>query len=431
MKRSAGILFLAIWLAGVSWYWRENVPLVPTKSVALPVDRNLATLSPTGELIVSSSRSLDRRERRMGPFEFWSFPELKKVREAFFSTDEIVQSPDYRTGDILIRRDGKLMLCNLYSEAVLTTLPDMAEVRAFSAIHDRQAILLQSDRDLFLYEFNKSEPAWKAADVRLRGRVAGDILIAKQLSYSNPRIPTTVGTTAIVVASGEFDHRFDQLGPAARIDLSPDGRWALVHPQRGQPLLCDAATGRPVWTIPDVRVDWWFSESGDLIYGHSGHDARLIRRSSSDGTLLSPLEGQAFRQHQRQVTGDGRFAHVDANNTPPGAVQQWYNQATYLPNSWRDPLYNLLNRQRSKVIDQQMEWLIGYFPDHVRPVVLKNNLGFATYTPGRMTYYALPPLRDWSWLGRWALLPPAILILMARAWPWIRRRRQMDSLSPT
>src|SRR5688572_10750514 len=126
MKRFAGILILAIWLAGVTWYWWEFVSLAPSATVRTKASVSLGTTS-ADELMLAHMRYADssnKRVERCGPIEFWSFPECRKTHEFLDGDDVIVSSPFRQDGDVLIRRNGRLVLVNPYAGQTIADLPD-------------------------------------------------------------------------------------------------------------------------------------------------------------------------------------------------------------------------------------------------------------------------------------------------------------------
>ncbi len=84
MKIARRIAILAAWFASVFWYWRENVPLVPTRVIEVPVNRVMASPTPAGEIPLIPIEGNSSKSRRQGPVELWSIPEARIVRELFF-----------------------------------------------------------------------------------------------------------------------------------------------------------------------------------------------------------------------------------------------------------------------------------------------------------------------------------------------------------
>jgi hypothetical protein len=429
----------ALWIGAVTWYWWENVPLVPTRSVNVPVDRLAGMLTPAGELVVIRTRRTGGNITKHGPLEFWSFPEVRKARESLSADDEIVWGPNYLSGEALIRRNGALQLVNAYSGEHLTTLPDLSGVKEFRMVPGRRQVLVQENRDIHLFEFGQLEPRWTVKDFRLRSNVVGGILIAmsysNQMSNSNQLAPLwkAVGAKAVNVETGQIDLRFDHAGPSREIQLSTDGRWAVVRSMDQKRIwgdkrsVYDATTGTLLWTTPlKPTIDYcWFPSGGEDLCAlqTTPHEpGNYLRWRAADGVPLPPPTKAEQREFNRQVTPNGQYAYVDANSSPPRMISSWLNRPTLLPAAWRDRLWSLLHRQRRKVIDHRSERLIGYLPDYERAFVLKENLGFATFiSGGRISYYALPPQHNWLWLAVWTLVPPATLWFLSQVWQ--RRRR--------
>jgi hypothetical protein len=441
MKRFTGILIFALWLAGVSWYWRGFVSLAPAATVRTESSVWLGTTS-ANELMLARMRYADAtntRVERSGPIEFWSLPGCQKTHELLTSEDAIIAGPLPRNGDILIRRKGRLVLLNAYSGQTVASFPDVPEAREFARIPDKPEVLIADRTDAHLFEFGQETPRWTAPVTWLRGQPAGGFV---SVSWRSAKSPTAskAKATLLNLDTGEPDHRFDHLGRIFNIVLSPNGKWAIVQINRDKMtpfriVLCDVNTGQVLWTLPGTTgVDEpAFSADGQEVHATvlSPDRKRIIQRwQSQDGSPRPDLKpGEASPLNRDPTNGQYGYWYSGGRNADT-ALKRTLDQMNNYFGSKGIRLYLDLGSPRVYVRDLRTQEILGPLPAESQFTYLPGRKGLISFHYPYLRYYSLPPHRDYWWLAGWAVLPPLSLVALTKCWKRWRLRRTTRHLFP-
>jgi len=435
MKWIAVALLTIVWMAAVTWYWLENVPLMPTKSVKVADGHFIHARGVPSEIAVVPFRQTSAANSPFhwhGPIDIWSFPEGRKSREFLTSDDNVLIRPPYATTEILVQRNGRLEIWDVFRQKLVTPLPDTGEVRRFRTIPDRRQVLVQYRQELSLYDFHSDRPVWTTAAAVLSDSGVGDIFIARTIAPAGPRPLPKVGVKAFRIADGQPDSRFDSIGPNREIQLSVDGRWAAARSHDDRWTICEQSSGRVIWKAPTrPSFDYCqFSEDGEEFFGHenvSKGPARMLRWRSSDGVPLPDMTDAEQQTQAGHVTADGRYALISSVSSPASMVTRSLSRPWVLLDSWRGRLLGLLHRVRYKVVDRSSQRPVGALPEDARPIVLGDVPGFLMVAPGRIDYFGVPLRHNSWWLAKYAFGPPVLLMMLLRLGRRTRRGRTPDS----
>jgi hypothetical protein len=435
MKRFAGILIFAAWLAGVTWYWREFVSLAPTATVRTEASVWLGMTS-ANELMLARMRYADAtntRVERCGPIEFWSLPECRKTHELLGAEDVIISGPLLRTGDVLIRRKGRLVLLNAYTGQTVASFPDVPEAREFARVLDKPEVLIGDGKTVQLFELGRETPRWAAPVTWIRGRPSGGFVSVSGRSSTSPTAGKTKATL-LNVDTGEFDHRFDHLGKVVNTVLSLDAKWAIIHinPDKTTPfrtVVCDVTTGRILWTLPQRSGvnEPVFSADGREVHATAlSPDRRPViqRWQSQDGSPLPDLKpGGSSPLNRDPTNGQYGYWYFGGRNS-----DTWLKRSVDRMNNYFGSkgigFYLDLGAPRAYVRDLKTQEILGPLPAESEFTYLPGRQGLISFQHPYLRYYSLPPHRDYFWLAAWALTPPALVIAFTRFARHIAQRRR-------
>jgi hypothetical protein len=435
MRRFAGILIFAVWLAAVTWFWWQNVPLVPTKSVQIPSDAYVSPIpSPAGELVIMPWGVRANTTIRLGPVQFWKFPEGQIVRSLLTEKDEIIAGSSFTT-PTLIRRNGQLEVIDPKTGQSITKLPDRPNANNYRYLAERRQVLIQNGNDLELFDFDAAEPRWIAKGTMIfLGLVTPDLILA-HLPDPKGRAGTFDGVGFVSIETGLPDPRFTRMGKAWNIHTSRDGRLAMVYFPNAQRSMYDVETGRHLWTMPLMLPSYRYSFSPDgseyIAYLGTRTEPRdPIRWRTSDGQELPKLSGEEMRKVLIPKSTNRYFVKSERLDTYR-TVKEWIASINRFLSRTGTMISVRLPTTRYSIVDTTSGRAIGVLPDNLDAITLPSDLGFVVPTNGILHYFSMPPDRDYWWLAGWALLPPLSLVAIIKGrkqWRLQRARRCVDQV---
>jgi hypothetical protein len=432
VRRLRFVLITALWIGAVTWYWNTSVPLAPTRSVPAPPGQRFYGISPANEVIVCATQmttTIPPRYIGCGPLEFWKFPEGVKTRTLFAADDEIVCGPRGKTRDFLLRRDGALCIVDSETGRQIATLPDIPDAYECRVLGNYERVLIAGKRDIHFYDIRSESLIWTANELYIApgARIGDDFFIA------GGRVPGKSGfktnDMAISLATGQPEPRFDHLGKATGIELSPDRQLALVRTSAAV-TICDAATGSVRWTAPEspARANFKFNRDGSEIHiTHftPGSLATHSRCRTVDGQPLpDPTHAELLRS-TGQVTQDGKYALLHVSRSYGAQISRLIDQLNLFFSRWNVRAHFRSNTPQTRLIETETERVLGFFRGGGGPITLflRENAGVVSIADGQIHFYTLPPSRNWVWLVLWSLCPLAVVLLVPRFWKTLRARR--------
>ena len=428
MRRLATLLLIAGWITSVTWYWREHVPLVQTKSVPFSARSGNRMLAANGELVVRPYLSPPGQilAPQYGPVEFWTFPDCRKSRKLFTAADQIVSGPSYWTETVLIRRQNQLLIASTETGEPLATLPNLPNARSFHYLRDRNRCLLLDDQDLHLIDLKNSSTLWTVKKCQFLQSV-GDDFVVVQRQHTDQQGRSAARFFMLDLETGELDKRFEEFAGALTFYLPPGRRLALVGTDRHGQSVVDMATGRIVWTVPRASGPQGFSFSPDGTELHvrrpqADGTRTFARWRSADGQPLPELSDWEKRVQTSIATPDGRYAITPESSQANAVVRRVIDWARNLASRGGWVLQISLTDRRFAVFERESARKIGYLPDRSEPMTLRNSLGLICFKDGMLHYYALPPRPNYGWLAAWTLGPLALFVVTRAAWRKVQQR---------
>jgi uncharacterized protein YlzI (FlbEa/FlbD family) len=378
-----------------------------------------------------------------GPLEFWAFPECRKVRELFDRDDEIIHSSLRSSGEVLIRRNGRLLVVNSESAETIGELPDVPGARRFAMAPGKKQVVIEDGRDVHLYEFGEHAPRWTAPMLWLRDpeddTVAAGLVTVSKRNPTNPG--SGLGSGVLRLDTGELDSRFDHLGRLGRICLAPNGRFAIVTVmgsitmrKPGSAFVCDLETGQVLWTLSGL-AGWnqpIFEAEGDEVLGFEMSPDKQIQAArwrSRDGGPLPAGRSRSLWQ-LRQQSSDGRFTLRAAVIGSNSLVDRLINNFNQVASKYRTGYFISPLRQVPALMETETGQVIGPLPDHstgVTHMFLPDRSALVSAGPGAVYYYELPPHRDSWWLAGWGIVPPLALMGFVKAVKSVTQHRRSQS----
>jgi len=421
MPLSPRLLFLIgiTWLSGLCWYWAHERVLKPSVSIQLPTSSRLLGVTSAGEAVTEHTNGEDAAGLS-APLEFWSLRTGRPPRRLLQAGDTLIPPLDFSSGLVCVKRDGRFLAIDLNTGETLDELP--VETRAAvcdAALESR--ILYSTDAGLRLRDPRDRRDVWSNADfASWRGIGSGYIVVreARHPGFGSP-------AGAVRIADGQTDSRFNHLQPLTRVSLGPGDHVALVSTLGGQHV-CDAPTGRLLWTLPGSVTQPQFSASGEhLTSVWTDSDGRFheARWQADSGVVVSPPPTRQSGAAMRSWSPDARYSVDSFAISKPwlaiGSLSGW--QATV-------GLTSLSLRwvgmdAGTEIRDHSTGRSLGRISHRLQPVVvLPDGSGAVTAWEDRIDFYAFPPRRNDAWLALWSLAPIPILWILSRV-PLQRRRR--------
>jgi hypothetical protein len=427
------LILSVLWLAAVGWYWREYVPLLPTRSAKLQYESFWAGWTSEGHVVVSGGE-LDLNgvyvKKYSGPISFWRVPDLEKISGRLGVGDEIETHHMYAgEGLVVVGMDSQVQrrIVDVNTGVTLEDVPGEVQKIAIGPGPDPKVIYVCAD-SITLRDPRLSTDLWTVTGVSAQNAEIhhGLVLLYRPKSVPSgpgPSLSAASGIWLLKMGTGEFETRFDAARPFESLAISEDGRWALVY-SRGRTHVFDARTARSLWTLPAQIMHWpqfdtkrgelclhWATPAGEL------HESRW---RCSDGTPLTPPPTH-FAWAHRTIDAAGRYA-IDTT-TPRGHLEEFIRSCV-------NPILRAIGSKRQLPEERTIRVLRDVLTnDVIGPLPADRFVGFV---PGRtaavaiggnrIDVYEFPASRDWGWLAWWGLTPVAIAF-GARIVRLVRRRR--------
>ncbi len=421
----------AVWIASVVWHWHGNVPLAATKIARLTPAAMASVLTPGGELLLLQRRWQNGPGSpvvRCGPIEYWTFPECRKVREFLTAADVIIDGPAPRTWEMLVRRNGRLLLVDAEVGQVLMPLPDIPDACRFALSPGRKEILIADNKDTVCIDLRSAATRWRIEDCSFEREATSELFLAiprSQFQSGSFRADRRVHR----LATGEPDPRFDHLGAISSLTLSANGELAIVNarpapPGGGSPAtvnrfggqprvttVCRVSTGESLWTVPATTFPA-FSADDQEVHSHRVGKDRLLypsRWRAVDGDRLPDFEpGDPSPLIQQSADGQFAFLHQQLEETP---FKKLVIRAAHELGRHGVRIALAVTPPRTFLRETATGRNLGPLPMHASHQFLTRSNGLVSIDHQFLRYYALPPRRDYGWLARWALLPPLGIVL--------------------
>lgn len=417
-----------VWLAAVSGFWREFVPLSPTVTVNVGSDRHPLGFLETGELVLARKGSSIVRQGApalSGPLEFWQFPEGQKSREALEAGDGF-QSWMPHTGEFVFLRDGTWIAVDLKTQTLLGGLPATGRIEWYWPVANGRRLLYLDDRTLRLHDFDRAAEIWTASGEYNSGFYAptpGLVMALPAPPTQRPPGGWPMRMQLLDLETGLPDPRFDRFGLIQLVQASPDKRTLGILTDKDY-TVCDAATIEPRWSMPRRTPAelFLFDESGKEVHSNVVDGSGSIqtnRWAVSDGRKLNEHgRGQIENHAARNRIPRTEYAIDQVNEMPA-----WSRKG----NRWlaKTPLtLRLPERIRSlRVVHVPTDRSVGILPERPIPMAAPDGRGFAIVEDSRIDFYSIPPSRNWWWFLQWGVLPVAALTVAAWAGSRLRARR--------
>jgi hypothetical protein len=444
--RTAGVwtrqLILSIaWLAAVTWFWRQNVSLLPTRSVPISDASIVAGWLPDGSALISRvelDKDGDSLGYSKGPVSIWRIPSLEKVSERLGDGDELGAAVIDPIGQLaIVGLEAKRRIVDFTTGVTLEDVPGDVHSVVFSRTPERHVLYLRGE-SVTLRDVGQSRDIWTVSGLSAKhGRFEGDVVVLNHAFRfkSQQIIPLNApGCLLLNATTGEADSRFDALGKFVDVIFSRDHRWALpVRIPSETSQLCDARTGQPLWTV-NVPFETWpkFDLTGEelvLNWAMPNGELRESRWRCSDGKLLTKPP-EFFHFANRLIDGSGRYA-IDA--TRPRGLFEWFSGQVLNPllQAWGSHkefpdnrlVIVLRDLKTGAVIGPLTDWHIEMVPGRAAALAVGKE---------RIDLYEFPARRNWSWLTWYGVVPVAVALAVRGRWVLRRRHRSKTaSCRPT
>jgi hypothetical protein len=421
-RRVAWSLGVLAWVGAVCWYWRDSVPLRPTRTVQFPEPVQLLGFSKSGELAICHDRARpvpELESSSCGPVELWRFPEGRKVSEVLDRDDVIEGGWIDPSGQLVARRNGQVHLIDLRQPDQAVKLPTTdVRILAFTFVAGGKQVAYSDGYTIRLFDLETKREAW-AADGFIYLFGAGPDFVST--TYADENSKQWIGSKAAILnlKTGQEDLRFKSLGEIFTVHAQPDSPYAVIE-NGPSSHICDMRSGVVLWSLPQ-HGNFWFDKSGEELCADVPDPSgwfETVRWRTADGTVLVPMPaGPRPMANHRKVPG-GRYAinEIYLRSQVANYVNPWLKRLK-AKTRWPD------SQWKRRVVDLQASATVGLIPDSPN-ALSPDGSGFGIHERDRIDFYSLPPLRSWGWLIRWLFAPPVVFWLISVAWSrWRHVRR--------
>jgi hypothetical protein len=371
--------------------------------------------------------------RQVGPIEFWRIPDLTKVREVFTANDAIDSTRPDASGRIVVIRDDKAWLANFDTGELLEELPGV-ETEECSRLLFKDRLFWVHDNTTYIYDLSTKQVLASYPDHDGVAHMSDTLTVLRSKAYVYRGDWALPKSTVLNTATGQPDHRFEREESIEKVELSPDGRIAVVF-TADQFSVCDVSTAKAMWSTPRPAVDLddiRFEEKSSVLAMDCLDEwaaPKTARWRVATGEVINPVPGMVSGVLDRTPDEQERYA-LDHRDIEKGRLTLALDRGTFhlrpfmgqqnVP--WPEDHQSVLSMHDLKADRQIGVYAYEYCTDFLAP----DGLSFVAFTiedygKNQLRYYRLPPRRDWWGLLRWAFLPPVLLLTLR--WVLSLRRR--------
>ena len=193
----------------------------------------------------------------------------------------------------------------------------------------------------------------------------------------------------------------------------------------------DVETGRHLWTMPLMLPSYHysFSPDGSEYFAYLGTRAEpldLVRWRNSDGQELPKLSAQEMRS-VLLLKSTNRYVVKTERLETYRRIRSWIEKINRFMSPTGTRIFVPLPTTRYSVLDSTTGRTVGVLPDNMDVIMLPKDVGFVVWANHILHYYSMPPKRDSLWLARWSLIPPVVVIALARLVRYLTRRRRLTA----
>lgn len=426
------VVVTGVWLAAVTWYWWNNVTLVPDRVTRL-TDRVLghAETSP-GTYSFAGWKYKDPTAKsglqKTGPLQIVDSKTGRVVRQ-FLQPDDEIHAVTFHGQELaLVSHNGRLSVVNLSDGGTRCSIEEELELKQSHFWADGKVLLLQTSAGLAAYDTSAGQQLWSRPGFSIRSLGVGVpsqlVLVAPvvrpERTVGNTQITARLGPSQVInVQTGEAEDRFGDPTVIYEIQTSPGGKYVAISRRRSTQTIHDASTGQLLWTLPATMPRCRFSDDGERVIA-----SHLLKKG--DPWAWNAADGRVIDSPSDAVPGT--FANGRYSLRGPSIlwihklprVTQWLMKyrlssvVTWLQQQQHQRFLhdNFTNRTVGRIANHS--WIIAEDKDHT---------GISIETWGYVVHYPLPPRPNWLWLVGWAIGPPVGIVLLRVAW---RRYRQQS-----
>lgn len=449
-RRRILFVMVAAWLAGTYLTWRSTVPAVAT--TVTPRAGRLVRVhgGPDEPITLFGFHQTDQRLPRgtsTGPVELLDAESGRIVHRALTEDDELLTDRWPAVDRIVVRRGTTIRFVDLVHDRTLAEFEQPAMFRRAELANEGRLVLIQTGSTLWAYDATTGEPKWSrpltilsaASDVWSRQWCwRWKVIRVRTVKPEQP--DALVGPSdpweLLDPETGRPLDWFHDLGLVQNVMSSPCSRYLLITDAGSIGAVYDAATGKRLWKVGSItgwlKHAYRFSDDGDeleLPYVFGESRVGLARYAARDGTVLADWPKGTQPTSLSSTERPGRYAirHVA---TMEGRLHRlWYD----LLRRCKVVLYHVPDQTpKTVVIDQTTDSVIASLPAPASKGWLSydgDRSGFAVIDGEAVSWYRFPPDRDWAWLIRWGLFPPAGLLLFLSVVGQIRRDHRSAAAS--
>jgi hypothetical protein len=448
MKRAIVAILAISWFLAILYFWRARPPLVTVVAESKADRLCLMGFDDDGNVVLARLPEISSRRRTTsfvprGPLTLHS-PVTGRQLQTLMAGDELIRQ---------VRIDAGL---------VLTDVPGAMRVRAFGQdkpLVEAEAdiskgvellspngsrLLTRSRSTVTVYDVQSGRSLWSKDEIK-QAAWAGDSAVAIE-GLTNPIVTSIVdaqtGEMRLTVGVGFPEPHEGELSPSGQYVW-----WAGAAFSDDPPGLYDLTTGKRLWGLEHPSVNqftavqsryFFFNEDSSelqVLYVTHGDLFAVAKWRVRDGEAIHAAPKDALllvNQYRatKSLSDDGRWLCTEISKPlldrkgVSELISKLLLKAVKLsPHLLR--LFSMLYEPRPhvRITDLESGEIAAEVPQMSRVVTVEpDNKGFIFHGGTAVTRMDLPPRKDYGWLVRYGVLPPAVLIGVLEIRWWRRRR---------
>jgi hypothetical protein len=426
LRQSQARLWVLLTLALVGYevvlyrYWRQSVPLFPSRVLQLEEDQVPIGFTGSNLFAIARRRVGMAQIPTCGPVLLYEFPG-HGFREMLSSRDDV--SPDMRLSQrsTYSHYEWGPLVYNYVN--VSQSTPDSDARKPLYSVLDEHRLLYLAENTLYCQDAATDRLRWFRPDIESVAYIEGDLAVVRRRDpESTPRNYRTFASL-LDLTNGHIIETIEPGYFQFVVDVSPDRQWILFEETNAMHMW-SFKERRPVWVKryqeAHSRVFRFTADSQQVVSAAIDELYALhpVRIRTSDGEVLSsPARPERpTAKASSAVTLPGRrHAIFHINNRPATGLPLWlepYAQQWGLVGSqqslpWIALLFDIEGGQLSGMLDTT-NGRVFTSPDHEAFALLKSSSGRQ-----RLEFYTLPPRSDWTWWILRSLALPLPLLALA------------------